>query len=283
MSIVITIANKKGGVGKTTTAVNLAAGLALRLHHTQEGRTNRVLLVDLDPQAHAVLALDPEHDQVDAGQSIYALLYETPPPHPQTVMRQAVLHENLYFFPSHRKAMETLNRDLMSTLMNREARLSRVLAQLADQFDFIVIDTPPAVDHMLFNALVASTHVLYPVETSYLGAFGLGEIRKTIAEVEYNFQKQIVELGIVPTMADERVGDTLDTLEDLEAYHRQLLFPVIHVSSDIKEAHARHMDIFNYKPPRTREGGRLESSSRATQEYAALVNQVIARTRNGAK
>jgi chromosome partitioning protein len=278
MSIVITVANKKGGVGKTTTAVNLAAGLAIRLHYTQEGQSNRVLLVDLDPQAHAVLALDPDHDQAEPSRSIYALLYETPPPHPHTIMRQAVLHENLFYFPSHRKAMESLNRDLMSTLMNRESRLRRILVQVADQFDFVVVDTPPAVDHMLFNALVASTHVLYPVETSYLGAFGLGEIRKTIKEVEYNFQKQITELGIVPTMADERVGDTLDTLDDLEAYHHRLLLPLIHTSSDIKEAHARHMDIFNYKPPRTRQGGLLESSSRATQEYAALVNEVIART-----
>ncbi len=277
-AFVITIANSKGGVGKTTTAVNTAAGLALRLAHTKEGRTNRVLLVDIDPIANAVMALNFDEHIAPPENSIYALFHDTPPPSPPTLVRKARHHENLFFIPGNRDAMEELSLIELANLMNREARLAQALNGFVNQFDYVIIDTGPSVDLLLVNALVLSTHVVFPVETSYLGGFGLREIEKNVSKVETTFGRKINILGIVPTLYDERLGDSTITLEEIEKhYPKELVLPVIHSSSDIKEAHARNMDVFVFKPPRSRSRGQLASSSRPTKEYAALVNAIVHR------
>lgn len=276
MAITITIANEKGGVGKTTTAVNLAAGLALRC--AQIGANpGRILLVDMDPQSHALLATGFGHHQAERTGSLAALLTETPPPAAQRMLRRSVAHENLYFIPSNRAAMIEATR-ILPTLMANESRLARALAPLSGHFDFIIIDTPPTSGDLLINALVSADYLLIPVETSYLGVSGLRELQRTIDQVRMHFSPQLETLGYLPTLCDEQRSETQEILEELAGRYPGLVLPPIHKATDLAYAHSSHMDVFTYRPPRQR-SVQLASSSRATQEYAQLVDYILNRCR----
>jgi len=278
MAITITIANEKGGVGKTTTAVNLAAGLALRLEE-QAGALSRVLLIDMDPQGHALLAAAFGKHEAPANQSLAALLTETPPPSAQRFIQRGMHHENLYFLPGNRAAMVDAARVLPS-LMANESRLMRAIDSLQSQFAYIIIDTPPTIGDLLVNALVAATDVIVPVETSYLGVSGLLELQKTIEQVRMHFRPDLRILGYLPTLCDEQRGETHDILNELGSRFPKQIFNPIHKSSDLAYAHSTHMDVFTYRPPRSRTADAIASSSRATQEYAELVEVVLGATWN---
>ncbi len=275
MAITITIANEKGGVGKTTTAVNLAAGLALTLKDN-EGATGRVLLVDMDPQGHALLSSAYGQHDVPAQQSLSVLLIESPPPSIQRMLKPSDHHPNLFVVPTNRSAMVEAAR-ILPTLMANETRLSNVLRSVQQQFAYIIIDTPPTSGDLLVNALVAADEIIIPVEPSYLGVSGLRELQKSIEQVRIHFNPDLHILGYLPTLCEEQRIEVREILEQLEQrYPQQILIP-IHKASDLAYAHSSHMDVFTYKPPRQRSGGQLASSSRATQEYAQLVEMIIAR------
>ena len=276
MAVTITIANEKGGVGKTTTSVNLAAGLALKIA-TKEGPGGRVLLVDMDPQGHALLSTAyGQHDALPT-QSLSSLLTESPPPSIQRLIRPADHHKNLFVIPSHRNAMVEAAR-ILPTLMANEVRLANVLRSVQNQFAYIIIDTPPNTGDLLVNSLVAADEIIIPVEPSYLGVTGLRELQNSIEQVRIHFKPELNILGYLPTLIEEQRSEVREILEQLEVrYPHQILNP-IHKASDLAYAHSSHMDVFTYKPPRQRLPGQLTSSSRATQEYAALVDMVIART-----
>ncbi|PKO16146.1 MAG: hypothetical protein CVU39_08960 [Chloroflexi bacterium HGW-Chloroflexi-10] len=276
MAITITIANEKGGVGKTTTSVNLAAGLAIHLAE-QPGINGRVLLVDMDPQGHALLATAYGQHDVAAHQSLAALLTETPPPSVQRMLKQAEYHPNLHVIPSNRSAMVEAAR-VLPTLMANETRLAHVLRTVQNQFAFIIIDTPPNTGDLLINALVAADHVLIPVEPSYLGVSGLRELQNTIEQVRIHFNPELQILGYLPTLCEEQRLEVREILEQLEKRYPRLMLNPIHKASDLAYAHSAHMDVFTYKPSRQRNAGQLASSSRATQEYAQLVEMVLQRT-----
>ena len=273
MAVTITIANEKGGVGKTTTAVNLAAGLALRLID-QQGPASRVLLVDMDPQGHALMATAFGQHNAQPQQSLSALLIETPPPSIQPMLRQGEHHPNLFFIPSHRASMSEASR-LLPTLMANESRLQRALQAVQNQFAYIIIDTPPTTGDLLINALVAASLVVIPVETSYLGVSGLRELQRTIEAVRVHFRPDLNIFGYLPTLCDEQRSETLDILSELEQRYPQAVLPPIHKSSDLAYAHSSHMDVFTYRPPRRRSTETISSSSRATQEYEQLVDNVL--------
>jgi chromosome partitioning protein len=277
MAISITIANEKGGVGKTTTAVNLAAGLALRLAG-EPVPGNRVLLVDMDPQGHGLLATAFQQQNAATRDSLSALLVETPPPSVQRMLKHSDHHPNLYVIPSERHAMVDAAR-LLPTLMANETRLARALDPLQNQFAYIVIDTPPTIGDLLVNALVAATHVLIPVETSYLGVSGLRELQKTIEQVKLHFRPDLEVLGYLPTLCEEQRVEAQEILVELGKRYDKLVFPPIHKSSDLAYAHSSHMDVFTYRPPRQRRPEQIASSSRATQEYAQLVETILTKTR----
>ncbi|MEA4907627.1 MAG: ParA family protein [Chloroflexi bacterium] len=277
MAVTITIANEKGGVGKTTTAVNLAAGLAIRLS-SQPGPASRILLVDMDPQGHALLATGYGQHNAPPAESLSALLTETPPPSVQRILRHSVQYPNLFFIPGNRTAMVDASR-VMPTLMANESRLSRAIAPVLSQFAFVIIDTPPTMGDLLINALVATSHVLIPVETSYLGVSGLRELQNTIEQVRMHFRPEIKILGYLPTLCDEQRSETQEILEELQKRYPGSVLPPIHKSTDLAYAHSSHTDVFTYRPPRQRQPNQLASSSRATQEYAQLVEAVLAGTR----
>ena len=276
MAVSIVIANEKGGVGKTTTAVNLAAGLALRLAD-QAGPAGRILLVDMDPQGHGLLATAFDSQGEIPRESLSALLTETPPPSVQAMLKRSQHHPNLYVIPSDRQAMVDAAR-LLPTLMANETRLSRGIAPVMSQFAYVVIDTPPTIGDLLVNALVAATHVLVPVETSYLGVSGLRELQHTIEQVQIHFRPDLNMLGYLPTLCEEQRVEAQEILAELSRRYAGHVFPPIHKSSDLAYAHSSHMDVFTYRPPRSRRGNQIASSSRATQEYAQLVDLVLQRT-----
>ncbi|OJX38915.1 MAG: hypothetical protein BGO78_11910 [Chloroflexi bacterium 44-23] len=276
MAVTITIANEKGGVGKTTTAVNLAAGLALYLRD-REGADGRVLMVDMDPQGHALLSSAYGQHDVPASESLSALLVESPPPSIQRMIKPSDHHPNLYVLPSNRNAMVEAAR-LMPTLMANETRLTNVLRAVQPQFAFIVVDTPPNTGDLLVNALVAADHIIIPVEPSYLGVSGLRELQMSIEQVRLHFKPELNILGYLPTLCEEQRIEVREILEQLEQRYPHQILPLIHKASDLAYAHSSHMDVFTYKPPRQRMAGQLASSSRATQEYALLVETVIERT-----
>lgn len=276
MAVTITIANEKGGVGKTTTAVNLAAGLALRLAD-QPGPGGRVLLVDMDPQAHALLALAFGQHISNSGDSLAALLIETPPPSIQRLIRRAQHHANLFFIPSQRDAMIAAAR-LLPTLMANETRLARALSPVLEQFAYIIIDTPPNTGDLLVNAIVACQLILVPVETSYLGVSGLLELQRTIEAVQMHFRPDLQIFGYLPTLCEEQRSESQEILAELDRRYPGGVLPPIHKSTDLAYAHSAHMDVFTYRPPRLRRSSQIASSSRATQEYAALVETVLQAT-----
>ena len=276
MAVTITIANEKGGVGKTTTAVNVAAGLALRLADLP-APASRVLLVDMDPQGHGLLATAFEMQNARDKESLAALLVESPPPSVQRMVKHSDHHPNLYVIPSNRHAMVDAAR-LLPTLMANETRLARALTPLQNQFAYIIIDTPPTIGDLLVNALVAATHVLVPVETSYLGVSGLRELQGTIEQVKVHFRPDLEVLGYLPTLCEEQRAEVQEILVELGKRYAGHVFPPIHKSSDLAYAHSSHMDVFTYKPPRQRKASQIYSSSRATQEYANLVDLIIERT-----
>jgi chromosome partitioning protein len=276
MAITITIANEKGGVGKTTTAVNLAAGIALRIADRAEG-ANRVLLVDMDPQVHALLAVAYENHQNTPPISLAALLTESPPPSIQRLIQRSDYHLNLFYVPSERAAMIRAARELPA-LMANETRLSRALSPVQNEYAYIIIDTPPNTGDLLINALVAADHVIIPVETSYLGVSGLIELQRTIEQVQTHFKPQLHILGYLPTLCEEQRSEARDILEEMRKRYKKLMLPPIHKSSDLAYAHSSHMDVFTYRPPRSPSSENITSSSRATREYAELIEIVLKQT-----
>lgn len=276
MAVTITIANEKGGVGKTTTAVNLAAGLALRLSNL-EGPAGRVLLVDMDPQGHALLAASYGKQATQASKALPALLTETPPPSIQRMIQRGDHHNNLFVIPSNRAGMVEAAR-LLPSLMANETRLARALAPVGKQFAYIIIDTPPTIGDLLINALVAADLVLIPVETSYLGVSGLRELQRTIEQVRVHFRPDLEILGYLPTLLEEQRSEVQEIMAEMQERYKAQMLPAIHKSSDLAYAHSSHMDVFSYRPPRVRRPDQIASSSRATQEYADLVERVLART-----
>ena len=273
MAITITIANEKGGVGKTTTAVNLAAGLALRLAH-QEGPSGRILLVDMDPQCHALLAVAYGQKPMPPNESLPALLTETPPQSIQRMIRRSNQHSNLYLIPSHHAAMVQAARS-MPSLMSNETRLLEALESVQKEFAYTIIDTPPNTGDLLINSLVAANLVLIPVETSYLGVSGLRELQQTIEEVKVHFRSNLKIMGYLPTLVEEQRSEAQEILAELQNRFPGQVLPSIHKSAELAYAHSSHTDIFTYRPPRQHIEEQIASSSRATREYAALVEYVV--------
>ena len=189
MAKIISLVNQKGGVGKTTTAVNLSVSLA------QSGKF--VLLVDLDPQANATsgLGVDPRNLQKSLYHSL--ILGEHPAPH---IVKLETFGHSL--FPSNRDlAGATIE---LVNLENREFRLYNVLRHIRTEYDYIVIDSPPSLGPLTVNGLVASDEVIIPVQCEYYALEGLSQLLETINLVRDNLQPDLKVMGALLTMFDRR-------------------------------------------------------------------------------
>ncbi|MDX1663317.1 MAG: ParA family protein [Candidatus Promineifilaceae bacterium] len=268
MTRIIAIANQKGGTGKTTTAINVAAGLARML--TARGDERRVLLVDADPQANATavflgvpFAAGPR--QPGQGTMYEVVLGEM---EARAAVREAQLSPgaegpvSLDILPAH---LDLASAELeLVNAFERERQLQAALEPLLDDYAFVVVDCPPSLGLLTVNALMAATEVLIPVDPGLFPLIGLNLLQKTIAMVRRaNPRLQI--LGVVPTLLD-RTALARDTSEELEEAFGARLLPPIPRRVAVGEAHAAGQDIFAY-----------DAANDGAAAYGALIKEIVTR------
>ena len=251
--MIIAITNQKGGVGKTTTAINLAAALA--------SKGFRTLLVDLDPQANSSMSFLEEGS---ADVAIFEALTEEGV-HLRDILRQSEMDTNLVVAPST-IAMAKLEATLAGVLDN-QFRLKDELDPLRLDFDYIVIDTPPTLGIITVNALVAATHVLIPIQASYFALEGTDDLLDTVDKIKVRSNPDLQILGAVITLYDRRTVLARDTREEVGAVFGDRLFDtVISKSVRLEESPAHKESIFSFAP-----------QSSGAYEYYKLSEEILSR------
>jgi chromosome partitioning protein len=248
--MILAIANQKGGVGKTTTAINLGAGLG--------ALERRVLLVDCDPQANATRGLGakaatPNLYEVLAGEVSF----------PETIHPSGF--PNLDLVPSHR--------DLVGIEVEFvgeagwEKRLKGVLAGVADRYDTILLDCPPSLGHLTVSALTAADGILVPLQCEYFALEGISELMATVRRIQGGLNPRLAIAGILLTMYDDRTNLSKDVAEEIRSHFAGKVYDTI-VPRNIRlaEAPSHGLPIFQY-----------DIKSRGAEAYLALAREVLRR------
>ncbi|MFC4619702.1 ParA family protein [Camelliibacillus cellulosilyticus] len=212
MAKILSIANQKGGVGKTTTSVNLSACLAYM--------GKKVLLIDIDPQGNATSGVGIDKGDVD--ECIYNVLVEDV--HPKDVIKPTDV-EGLAVIPSTIQ-LAGAEIELVSTI-SREVRLARALEKVNDQFDYIVIDCPPSLGLLTINALTASNAVIIPVQCEYYALEGLSQLLNTVRLVQKHLNHDLMIEGVLLTLLDARTNLGIQVIDEVKKYFQDKVYETI--------------------------------------------------------
>lgn len=245
-----TVANQKGGVGKTTTTVTLAGLLAARGHPT--------LMVDTDPHGSLTAYFGFDPDSLEHG--LYSLFRE-PMPDPVPLIRATPV-ERLYLLPAS-TALATLDRQLGASA-GMGLVISRALAQLTSRFEFVLIDCPPQLGILLVNALAAAEHLVIPVQTEFLALKGLERMQHTLAIIQRSRQKPL-PCTIVPTLFDRRTKASVECLSQLHERCADRLWPsFIPVDTQFRDASKAGVPLSSLVP-----------GARGVQAYSELLDTLL--------
>lgn len=248
MTRVLALANQKGGVGKTTTAINLGAALAARGH--------RVLLVDIDPQANASVGLGV---RASAGGSTYQLLLG------EASLRSVILPtscDRLWIVPS---TSDLAGAEVeLTAMVTREYRLKQALEGGIGAYRFVIIDCPPSVGLLTVNGLTAAQEVIVPVQCEYLVLEGLGQFTSTLELVRRNLNRELRLRGLLLTMYDRRTSLSKQVAEEVRRHFPNTFRSVIPRSVRLSEAPSHGLPINAYDP-----------RSPASAAYGALAEEVL--------
>ena len=244
---IITFANQKGGVAKTTTALNLACALAESGH--------RVLCVDMDPQGNLTMSqgIDPEN----LDRSIYDVLVH------DLDIREIIEHREIDVAVG---SIDLAGAEIaMSSKIGRERSLAKALKVVVHDYDFICIDTPPSLGLLTINALTASHRVIVPVQCEYLSMRGLAQLQSTVRMIKEDLNPGLEIEGILPTLVDTRTLHAKEALELLEEHFGDQVFAArIRKTVRFAEAPVRGMSVLKYDP-----------TGKAAKSYRALAKEVL--------